>query len=245
MDGVWRYFPKLDPDDYPFDGKARMLMDERNRVILERVHVNGNYYNCTEPIPFSRGTLVPLDNSHRAVLCGEVERELDGGNVSDEELRRELEEFDKAFQEGNQSRGEHPCFAILDENGKVVGGIGLCKGSLVELGENDTYNFEYYIIPASRRKGLAKASCVAFIEALRNGKFFVYTEDPLLVYGVKPKPLPVKLLNAEIYPKNEASLRIIKSLDGFEFCGNIKYMRESERENGYVLDSVSHFTCVL
>lgn len=75
MDGVWRYFPKLDPDDYPFDGKARMLMDDRNRVILERVHVNGNYYNCTEPIPFSRGTLVPLDNSHRAVLCEEVERE--------------------------------------------------------------------------------------------------------------------------------------------------------------------------
>lgn len=193
---------------------------------------------------FQRST--PMDNSHRAVLCEEVKRELEGENVSDEELRRELLDFDMSFRQGNQRNGRLPCFAMLDANGKVVGGIGLCKWTIIKLDErsHDTYNFEYYIIPAGRRKGLAKASCFAFVEALRKGSF-IYEEDPLLVYGVKPKPLSVNLLNAEMYSKNEASLRAVKLLDCFDFCGNIKYMRASERENGYVLDSVSHFTCVL
>ncbi len=246
IDAVWKSFPKLDPRDYPFDGKARMLMDERNRVIQERLHVNGNDYNCTEPIPFSQGTLVPLDNSHREFLCEEVRKELDGENVSDEELRQELTVFGDAFQEGNQCQGDHPYFAILDDNGKIVGGIGLSNWSFISLDRGpNSYNFEYYIIPASRRKGLAKAACIAFVDALRNEKVFVYRNNPLLVYGVKPEPLPVKLLSAVIYSKNEASLRCMESLDCFEFCGNIKYMRKSERENGFVLDSVSLYTCVL
>jgi len=231
-DCVWKYCP-TNAKNYAFNEKLAAFAEKRRVVFEDRLKCRGNIYNRTQDIPFDKGVITPLNDSHRQPLSNAIQEE--AKKIKNLRDKLELEAFLGGIESGNRQQGKEPSFAIISDQDGLVGHIKLTKGgyfSLRSSGEK-TYNLEYYIMPQHRHKGYAKTALKAFMGALQNHQIIVYQMDPLFCYGVEEVVLPIKMTNALILTDNIPSIKTIESIGEFEKLGTIKWVDDDNVEEAF------------
>lgn len=238
-DCIWRYFP-LNVESYHFEGLLKDMAEKRVKVIKDFFQNDGNIYNKTERIPFSKGILMPLGNSHRNKLKQIIDEEASDENLPPKE-QQEISSFSDELSGSNKSEGTMPSFVILDNDENIVGHICISLGAYFSLrSSKNTYNLSFYTVPRYRGNGFMKAALQALIKAASEKKILILEQNPVIEYDAEVMELPIRLLNAIIYKENIASIKTIQAVGNFEDMGCVKLVR-----NDNEIDECRIFTLVL